>query len=272
MTKIHSTAIVDTAAQLGTDVAVGPYAVIEAGVAIGDGSVIGPHAVLYAGTRLGRECRVHAGAVLGDRPQDLGFREAPSWVRVGDRCVLREGVTLHRGTQPDSATEIGDDCYLMANAHCAHNVTLGRRVILANGVLLAGYVSVGDGCFMGGNAAVHQFVRVGRLAMVGGLAAVSQDVLPFMTVATGECNVLAGPNTVGLRRAGLAAPERVAIRRAFHLLCRSGLATAAAREQLLVEFPEVPVIAELCAFAAATKRGFCRARAVRASESAAADD
>lgn len=258
MNTIHKTAVVDAGARLGDGITIGPFAVLEAGVEVGDGCVIGPHASLLGHTRLGRECRVHAGAVLGDLPQDLSYRDAVSRVAIGDRCTFREGVTVHRGTKPDTVTEIGDDCYLMAFTHVAHNVRLGNRVIMANGSVLGGYAQIGDGCFLSGLTAVHQFVRVGRLAMLGGSSAVSADVLPFTTIRPCSYNDVAGPNTVGLRRAGLAPAERLAIRNALRLLCRSGLSTSEAVMRLRQETPAA-VVEELCAFALSSKRGFCRA-------------
>lgn len=271
MNTIHKTAVVDPAARLGEGITIGPFAVIESDVELGDGCVIGPHVTLLGRTRLGRECRVHAGAVLGDLPQDLGYKDAVTRVWIGDRCTFREGVTVHRGTKPETVTEIGDDCYLMAFTHCAHNVKLGTRVIMANGALLAGYVEVGDGCFFGGLCAVHQFVRIGRLCMIGGESAITQDVLPFSMIKTSSYNVVAGPNTVGLRRAGVPPAERQAIRHALQVLCRSGLTTPQAVAQLRTESPPA-VVEELCTFATRAKRGFCRGEtATAASESVSAD-
>jgi len=253
---IHSTAVVDPKAEIGEGVSIGPYTVVEAGVHIGPNCRIGPHVTLYPGVTLGEGTRVHATAVLGDTPQDLAFRDAESYVRIGRNCTIREGVTIHRGTKPGTATEIGDDCFIMAFAHCAHNVKLGRRVIMANAVLLAGYVQVADGVFLSGNAVVHQFVKIGRLAMIGGAAAVNKDVPPFCTLAPGRLNGLAGMNTVGLRRAGLSPEEREEIKRAFKILFRSGLNTTQACERLREEFGQ-GVAAEMLTFIEGSERGIC---------------
>jgi UDP-N-acetylglucosamine acyltransferase len=256
VSDIHDTAVIDRGATLGENVCVGPHAFIDQDVRIGDDCVIGPNAVILRYTTLGDGCKVHAGAVIGDLPQDLDFADEPSYVKVGANCILREGVTIHRGTKPESVTEIGDDCFLMAFSHCAHNVKLGKGVILANGVLLAGYVEIGEGAILSGLASVHQFVHIGRLAMMGGSSGATMDVLPFMTAKSFVLNTISGPNSVGLRRAGIGAEERKEIKRAFTLLCRSGLT----REDALKEIRQSltsPAAAEICAFVESSKRGIC---------------
>ena len=175
-------------------------------------------------------------------------------MRIGADCVIREGVTIHRGTKPDTATVVGEGCFLMANSHLAHNVRLGNRVILANGVLLAGYVEVGDNVFCGGNAAVHQFCRIGRLAMLQGLAGISQDVPPFCTMHGTTMNGVAGLNIVGLRRAGLTPEQRLEIKHAFKLLYHSGLNYRDAVTRIRAELPPGPA-QELADFTATSKRG-----------------
>ena len=255
--NIHPTAIIDPAARLGREVTVGPFTVIEGQVEIGDQCVIGPHVAVLKHTRLGAGCRLHAGAVVGDLPQDLAFKEEDSYVVVGDRCVIREGVTIHRGTKPGTTTTVGNECFLMANSHVAHNCVLGDNVILANGVLLAGYVEVGSRVFIGGNTAVHQFCKIGRLAMIGGESAVSKDVPPFFMLGTVDYNVIRGINTVGLRRSGLSPEDRLAIRSAFKTLYHSGLNVPQAVERLRKEFTTGPVL-EICDFIAASKRGICK--------------
>jgi UDP-N-acetylglucosamine acyltransferase len=178
--NIHPTAIVDPSAQLGQHVEIGPYAVIESDVTLGDNCRISAHVVIRRYVTMGPNCRVHPGAVIGDTPQDLAFKETdPSYVRIGAGCVFREFVTIHRGTKPETATEIGNGCYFMACSHAAHNVRVGDNVILANGALLGGYAEIGERAFLSGNVAVHQFCRVGRLAMMGGNSATSKDVPPF---------------------------------------------------------------------------------------------
>jgi len=266
--SIHPTALIDRTAQVDASAEIGPYVVIGPNVIIGAGCQIGPHVVIHRYTTLGRNCRVHANACLGDVPQDLGFKESPTFVRIGNDVVMREGVTIHRGTKEGTVTEVGDGCYFMANSHLAHNVKLGSNVVLANGVLLAGYVEVGDRVFVSGNAAIHQFVRVGRLAMVGGESSISVDVPPFCVARTGALNTLSGLNTVGLRRAGLSSAERLALRAAYHRIFRSGRNRREVLAEVRSEQPSAPVL-ELLDFIAASKRGVCRPR--RAGESASAE-
>lgn len=255
--SIHPTAVVSPRAELGTEVTVGPMAIIEAGTVIGDRCCIGPHAAILRHTTLGAGCRVHAHAVLGDLPQDKAFAGCESYVRIGGGCIIREGVTVHRGTKPGTLTEIGGGCFLMANSHVGHNSRLGDRVILANGVLLGGYAAIGAGAFLSGNCMVHQFVRVGRLAMLGGGGAASKDVPPFCTVASLHVNQVIGLNIVGLRRAGMPPSDRLALKRAFRTLYLSGLNFSQAVSAIRGEFSAGPAC-ELAEFVEASKRGICR--------------
>ncbi len=254
--SIHPTAVVDPCAEMGAGVTVGPFAFVDRDTRIGDGCVIGPHSVILRHTSLGPNCRVHSCAVLGDVPQDLAFKDEASYVNIGANCVLREGVTIHRGTKPGTATALGDQCFLMANSHLAHNVRLGSGVIIANGALLAGYVEVDDRAFISGNAVIHQFVRIGRLAMLSGGCAIGKDVPPFCTTVAVRRNRIAGLNVVGLRRAGISPEDRQALRAAIKILYRSGLNLSQALDRMAKEFPQ-PAVQEICAFIRASKRGIC---------------
>lgn len=253
---IHKTAIIDAGARLGSDVTIGPYSCVETDVEIGDGCVIGPRVNIMRHTVLGPGCEVHAGAVLGGTPQDMDFEECESGAKFGKNCVIREGVTVHRGTKPGTLTEVGDGCWLMAYSHLAHNVRLEPGVIVVNGTLLAGYVQVGSRAFISGNCGVHQFVRIGRLAMLGGHSVATQDVPPFCMTRTVSLNRLAGLNVVGMRRAGLTAEERREIKKAFDILFRSGLNTSQAVAEVRSALTS-PRAAELCDFVAASQRGIC---------------
>lgn len=240
-------------------------AVIEDGAVIGDNADIGPHAVIFRHTTIGPNCRIHAGAVIGDLPQDLAFRPTDSFVRIGADCVVREHVTIHRGTKPGTATVVGDGCYLMANSHLAHNVRLGSRVVVANGALLAGYVEVGDEAFISGNVVVHQFVRIGRLTMLSGGCGIGKDVPPFCTTIGIQRNSIGGLNTIGMKRAGLSPAERVQVKQAFSFLYRSNLNVSQALDQMRQEFVDGPAM-EIVEFVAASRRGICAMRGSAAEE------
>lgn len=254
--SIHPTAVVEDGAELEEGVGVGPYAFIEAGARVGAGCVIGPHVVIYRATTLGPDGRVHAGAVLGDSPQDLSFKGGDSYVSIGAGCTIREGVTIHRGTKEGTRTEVGEGCFLMAFSHLAHNVRLGNNVILANGALLGGYVEIDDGAFLSGNVVVHQFCHIGRLAMLGGCCGISQDVPPFCMTQSVAFNQVVGLNVVGLRRAGMSAPDRSSIKTAFAHVYRSGLGVKEAVRRIRSEFDSGPAI-EFADFIAASERGIC---------------
>jgi UDP-N-acetylglucosamine acyltransferase len=250
--SIHTTAVIDPGARLDATVQIGPYAVIDAGVTLGARCVVGPHVHLTGETVIGPDNRFHAGCVIGDAPQDTRYAGTPTGLVIGSGNTFREHTTVHRSNSPEERTEIGSDCFLMANSHVGHNSRLGDRVILANGVLLGGHVVVGEGAFLSGNCVVHQFVRVGTLAMMQGGSAISQDLPPFL-MARG-CNVASGLNTVGLRRAGIPAPVRLELKRLYHLLF---LATKPMQERLaaaraVAESAEGRLLVE---FVATSRRG-----------------
>ncbi|MGH7446704.1 MAG: acyl-ACP--UDP-N-acetylglucosamine O-acyltransferase [Longimicrobiales bacterium] len=220
--RIHATAIVDESVELGTDVDVGPYTVIGANVVIGDGTRIGPHVVIERDTHIGSECRVHPGAVLGGDPQDLKYTGESALLVIGDRTVVRECVTLNRGTAARGRTGIGSDCLIMAYAHVAHDCIIGDHVVIANAVNMGGHCDIGDWVVVGGVTAIHQFVQIGAHAFVGGSSAVRKDVPPFVKAA-GDPLRLYGLNSVGLQRRGFTDQERAQLRRAYRLLFQSKL-------------------------------------------------
>ena len=254
---IHPTAIIEDGAQLGVDIEIGPHAYVSATARLGDGCILNAHAIVLDHTTLGARCRVHAGAVIGDTPQDLSFANVPSYVVTGDDCIFREGATVHRGTKPETTTRLGHHVFMMANSHVAHNCNVGDHVIMANGVLLAGYVTLEERCFLAGNSGVHQFCHVGRLAMVGAFHAVTKDLPPFCITPAGGNSLVAGLNLVGLRRAGFDAAQRAQIKRAFHVLYRSGLNVSQAKERLRAD-TDNPFATEFAAFIDNAKRGICR--------------
>lgn len=252
---IHQTAVVSDKARLGSNVAIGPYSVIEGDVEIGDNCRIGPHVSVFRHTRLGAGCEVHACAALGGTPQDKGFKDTESFVDIGADCIIRESVTVHRGTAEGSVTRIGERCFLMALSHVAHNCTLGNDVILANCVMLAGHVAVGDRVFVSGGAGIHQFVRIGRLAFIGGNCVCGKDVPPFCMVEPCTWNGVKGLNVIGMRRAGMSSEERLQVKRVFKLLYGSGLNVKQALEKIDTMEGDIP--REMAEFIRSSERGIC---------------
>ena len=254
--SIHPTAIVHSSAEMLDGVEVGPYAVIEENVRIGARTRIMAHAFVGRGTVLGEENVLHPGAVLGHTPQDLsctGLENAN--LVVGDRNVFREYCTIHRGSRDGGSTVIGDDCFIMAQAHIAHDCKIGSRLILAGGALLAGHVHVEDRAFVSGNAAVHQFCKIGTLAFVAGLARVARDPPPYLMVK-GDSQVH-GINRIGLERAGLNEEQRLDVRRAYKLLYRKGLRLEHALAKIRDTLSHSPHALHLVEFVENSERGIC---------------
>ena len=233
-TRIHDTAVIAEGAELGAEVSVGPYTVIGPCVRIGDGTRIGPQVVIDGVTTIGEDNHVLGQANIGGAPQDLTYEDEPTQVEIGNRNTIREFVTINRGTlKGGGLTRIGSDCLLMACSHVAHDCELGDHVLLANNVLLAGHVKVGDGAILNGAAAAHQFVTVGLNAYVGGLTRVIHDVPPFM-ILEGHPARVRKVNIIGLQRAGLSEEEIVEVRAAFRRIFRSG----EPRQRVLCELEE----------------------------------
>lgn len=251
---IHPTAVIDARATIAPDADIGPYVVIDGPVRVGARTRVAAHATLMGWTEIGADNVIHASAVIGDTPQDLAFTGEASFLRIGDRNVIREHVQIHRGTTPGSATEIGNENFLMATSHVGHNCRIANRVLITNGAMLGGYVEIEDQAIVSGNCTVHQFVRVGRLAILRGLSRTSRDVPPFC-VMDGTHTVRA-INRVGLRRAGFTAPQIRALQTAFSRLFRRARNLRAA----IAEVESEPVSAEvryLIDFIRASKRGVC---------------
>lgn len=251
---IHPTAVIHPKTEIGPGTKIGPYAVIDEYVRVGENCQIGPHVYLTGRTEIGANNRIHAGAVIGDLPQDVRFSGELTGVVMGENNVIREHVTIHSSNKSGEPTRIGSHNLLMAHSHVGHNAVVGNHVIVANGALLAGHVSVGDRVFVSGNCLVHQFVRIGTLALMQGGSAISKDLPPY-TVARGD-NGISGLNTVGLRRAGFTSEERLELRRLYRELFRGGerlqKAIQAARQNQLS-----PRALALIEFLEAGKRGFC---------------
>lgn len=251
---IHPTAVIHPQAKLDASVQIGPYAVIEAGVELGADCVVGPYVHLTGATQIGKGNHFHAGCVIGDLPQDLKYKGAPTRVTIGDHNVFREHVTVNRATTAGDATVVGSHNFIMAGAHIAHNCVVGSQVIMANCATLGGHATVQDRAFISGVCLVHQFCRVGTLAIMQGGSAISKDLPPF-TVARGD-NGICGLNVIGLRRAGYSAEERLELKKLYHALFRGGQrlseALAAARERFSSRGAQV-----MLEFMVAAKRGVC---------------
>jgi UDP-N-acetylglucosamine acyltransferase len=251
--RVHPSAVVDPRADLGDEVTVGPHAVIEADVRVGPGCKIGPGVHLLGMLTMGQGNEVYSHAVLGDRPQHLKYQGEPTRVEIGDCNVIREHVTIHRGTTQSWVTRLGSHNFLMASSHIAHDCTIGDHCLLANGALVGGHCEVASHAYLSGNCALHQFVRVGRLALLSGVSASSKDIPPF--VIQQGINTVWGVNVVGMRRAGIPTERIDAVRRAFHLLYRGGYTIPQALAQMEAQLPGVPEVVELADFIRHSARG-----------------
>jgi UDP-N-acetylglucosamine acyltransferase len=251
---IHPTAVIHPQARIDANCSIGPCTVIDGDVVIGPDCEIGPHVYITGRTEIGPRNKIHAGCVIGDWPQDLRFKGGPTGVVIGPDNVFREHVTIHRSNNPEEPTRIGSNCLLMVNSHVGHNTAVGNHVIIVNGTLLAGHVTVQDRAFISANCMIHQFVRIGTLALMQGGAGASKDLPPY-TIAR-DNNRISGLNVIGLRRAGFTSEERLELRRLYHLLFRSGRTFS----ETLAEARTLPLSAKatvLVDFLATGRRGFC---------------
>ena len=218
MSQIHPTAIIEDGAQLGADVAIGPYCSIGANVALGNGVVLHSHVVVAGRTSVGNNTQIFPFASIAHNPQDLKYDGEPSALEIGADNVIREHVTMNPGTQGGGMlTKIGDGCLFMIGAHVAHDCHIGDHVILVNNATLGGHVEIGEWAIIGGLSAVHQFVRIGRHAMVGGMSGVENDVIPYGSVFGNRAH-LSGLNLVGLKRRGFSRDDIHDLRRAYRLI------------------------------------------------------
>jgi UDP-N-acetylglucosamine acyltransferase len=228
---IHPTAVIHPSAELHPTVRVDPYAVIGEGVKIDAHTTIGSHAVIDSFTEIGRDNQICAGAIIGLEPQDFKYNGATSQVKIGNGNKIRECVTINRATGEGKVTSIGDNNFLMAYTHVAHNCIIENEVVIANHVSLAGYVKIESQAVISGMLGIHQFVHIGRLAMVGGMSRIERDVPPYMLVEGNPSRVRA-LNLIGLKRRGFTPEDIVTLKKGFRLLYRSGNAFASALDQL----------------------------------------
>ena len=253
--QIHSSAIVSPHARIGDGCYIGPYVTIGDHVELGNGVRIDSHCVIDGRTRIGDETHIYPFVSIGLPPQDLKFAGEDTDTEIGRRNRIREFVTIHRGTRGGGGiTRTGDDCFLMAQAHIAHDCLIGNNVIMANAATLAGHVIVQDSANIGAYSGVHQFCRVGREAYVGGYSVVVKDALPF-ALTVGNHAKCYGLNKVGMRRRGYSREKLDALHHAFHLLLSAKLNTGQALERIREEIQDSSEVAELIRFIEASERG-----------------
>ncbi len=239
--------------ELAPDVEVGPGVTIDGPSSIGAGTRILAHAYIGPYSSIGQDNLIGFGAIIGYEPQDYAFKGEESYTVIGDHNLIREYVTIHRGTKPGSATRVGNHNFLMALSHLAHNSTLGNHVIVVNGALVGGYVEVADRAFISANCLLHQFIRVGTLVMMRGGARASRDLPPYSNID--DTHTVKGLNLVGLRRAGFTTAQIGPLRQAFQTLFGRRTNLAEALEQVEAEAPLTPEVAHLLTFIRASKRG-----------------
>ncbi len=256
--SIHPTAIVDPKAELDSDVQVGPYAIIREDVSIGSGSQIGSHAVIEPFVSIGRDCRIFHFASIGATPQSLKFEGEKTYVKIGRGTIIREFVTIHRGTGfGGGITEVGEQNFLMAYTHIAHDCKTGRMVVMANNATLAGHITIGDFATVGGLTAIHQFVKVGDYAFIGGKSAVVKDIPPFV-IAAGDRARLHGMNTVGLKRHGFTQTTINELKKVYRIIFRIGLTRNEALERVKAEVEQIPEVVKFLEFIQSSQRGITR--------------
>jgi UDP-N-acetylglucosamine acyltransferase len=253
--SIHPSAVIGSGAQLGDGCQIGPYTVIGDEVVLGKGVVVESHCVIDGRTRIGDETYIYPFVSIGLAPQDLKFAGEATETVIGSRTRIREFVTIHRGTAGGGGiTKIGDDCFLMAQAHVAHDCLIGDQVIMANAATLAGHVTVHDRANIGAYSGVHQFCRVGREAYIGGYSVVVKDALPF-ALTVGNHAKCYGLNKVGVRRRRYSKETIAALHHAFHLLLSSKLNTTQAIERIRETIKDVPEVDEVIRFVESSERG-----------------
>lgn len=255
---IHDTAIIDPSARLHDSVRVGPWTLIGPHVEIGEGSVIESHVVIKGPTRIGARNHIYQFSTVGEATPDLKYRDEPTELHIGDDNIIRENVTIHRGTVQDrSLTQIGDRNLIMACVHVGHDSIVGNDTILVNNTALAGHVEVGDWAILSGYTLVHQFCKIGAHSFSGMGTSIGKDVPAFVTVA-GSPAVAKTINTEGLRRRGFGASEIVALRRAFKIVYRQGLTLEVALDRLQLMVEDTPSIQMLIDSLRQSQRGIVR--------------
>lgn len=255
---IHPTAIIDPSAEIGPDVTVGPYAIIKSDVCIGSGTTIGPYTTIEQYVTIGEDCQIFQYASIGGAPQDLKFHGEKTYLKIGRGTIIREFVTINRGTENGGGfTEVGEENYLMAYTHIAHDCKTGKQVILANNATLAGHIILGNNVTVGGLVAIHQFVQIGDFAYIGGKSAVVKDIPPYV-IASGDRATLHGLNNVGLKRHHFPKSTLQQLKKAYRIVFRIGLTVKQASERVKAEVEQVPEVKKFMKFIIESNRGVTR--------------
>ena len=255
---IHPTAIIDPSAEIDTNVTIGPHAIIKSDTCIGSGTTIGPYSIIEQYVTIGEDCQIFQYASIGGAPQDLKFNGEITYLKIGRGSIIREFVTINRGTENGGGiTEVGEENYLMAYTHIAHDCRTGKQVILANNSTLAGHIVIGDNVTVGGLVAIHQFVRIGDFSYIGGKSAVVKDIPPYV-IASGDRAMLHGLNNVGLRRHKFSKATLQQLKKAYRIFFRIGLTVQQATERVKAEVEQTPEVKNFMKFIIESNRGVTR--------------
>jgi UDP-N-acetylglucosamine acyltransferase len=247
--------LISDASNIGKNTEIGAFSIIEENVTIGDNCTIANNVLIKKNTVIGNNCKIHAGAIIGDDPQDIKFsRSIKSKVKIGNNNIIREYCTIHRSTEENSITMIGDNCYLMAYVHIAHDCNIGNNVILANAVQAAGFVAIDDNAVVGGLTPIHQFCKIGKFSFIGGGLRIVQDVPPYI-LANGEPLKFSGLNSIGLRRNNFSSRSINEIKRAYKLIFKSEFNISQSVEKIKSEFERSSEINDIICFIENSKRG-----------------
>ncbi len=255
---IHPTVIVDPKTEISSDAEIGPYTIIGENVSIGSGTVIGSHVVIEPDVTIGPDCQIFQYAAIGAPPQSLKYKGERTYIKIGRGTIVREFVTIHRGTEfGGGITQIGEECFLMAYTHIAHDCIIGRKVVMSNNATLAGHITIGDYATVGGLSAIHQFVNVGDYAFIGGKSAVVKDIPPFV-IAAGDRAKLHGLNTVGLKRQGFSRKTLSELKKVYRIVFRIGITLNEAIERVNAEVEQIPEVVNFVEFIKSSERGITR--------------
>lgn len=255
---IHPTAIIDPSAEIDSNVTIGPYSIVKSNVMIGSGTTIGPYTTIENYVTIGENCQIFQYASIGGAPQDLKFHGEKSYLKIGSGTIIREFVTINRGTEAGGGiTEVGEQNYLMAYTHIAHDCKTGRQVILANNSTLGGHIILGDNVTVGGLVAIHQFVQIGDFAYIGGKSAVVKDIPPYV-IAAGDRATLHGLNNVGLQRHQFSKSTIKELKKTYRIFFRIGLTVKQATERVKAEVEPLPEVKNFIDFIIKSTRGVTR--------------